>query len=225
MTEELLQWLDSFWNILLAGLTWTVPLTIISFALAMVIAVITALVQYANVRVLKQIARFYIWFIRGTPLLVQLYLVFYGLPSVDVLIDAFPAAIIVLSINTGAYAAETIRAALEAVPPGQLEAGYCVGMSYLQIIRRIVLPQAMRTALPSLGNNLISLVKDTSLASTITVAEMIMEAKRIIAVRYNAMEMYLAVAIVYLAFSTVLSRLQRFGERRIGAYQNQRGRK
>lgn len=225
MTEELLQWLDSFWNILLAGLTWTVPLTIISFALAMVIAVITALVQYANVRVLKQIARFYIWFIRGTPLLVQLYLVFYGLPSVDVLIDAFPAAIIVLSINTGAYAAETIRAALEAVPPGQLEAGYCVGMSYLQIIRRIVLPQAMRTALPSLGNNLISLVKDTSLASTITVAEMIMEAKRIIAVQYNAMEMYLAVAIVYLAFSTVLSRLQRFGERRIGAYQNQRGRK
>lgn len=225
MTEELLQWLDSFWNILFAGLTWTVPLTIISFALAMVIAVITALVQYANVRVLKQIARFYIWFIRGTPLLVQLYLVFYGLPSVDVLIDAFPAAIIVLSINTGAYAAETIRAALEAVPPGQLEAGYCVGMSYLQIIRRIVLPQAMRTALPSLGNNLISLIKDTSLASTITVAEMIMEAKRIIAVQYNAMEMYLAVAIVYLAFSTVLSRLQRFGERRIGAYQNQRGRK
>ncbi len=224
MTDALLQWLDSFWDILVAGLIWTVPLTIISFALAMVIAVVTALVQYANIRGLKQIARFYIWFIRGTPLLVQLYLVFYGLPSVGLLIDAFPAAIIVLSVNTGAYAAETIRAALESVPVGQLEAGYCVGMSYLQIIRRIVLPQAMRTALPSLGNNLISLVKDTSLASTITVAEMLMEAKRIIAVQYNALEMYLAVAIIYLAFSTVLTRLQRMGEKRLGAYQNQRER-
>ena len=222
MTEELLQWLDSFKEILVAGLVWTVPLTVISFTLAMVIAVITALVQYANLRGLKQIARFYIWVIRGTPLLVQLYLVFYGLPSVGLLIDAFPAAIFVLSINTGAYAAETIRAALESVPIGQLEAGYCVGMSYLQIIRRIVLPQAMRTALPSLGNNLISLVKDTSLASTITVAEMIMEAKRIIAVHYNALEMYLAVAIIYLFFSTVLTKLQRLGEKKLGAYQNQR---
>ncbi len=219
MSVALPQWLDSFLSIFVKGVTMTVPLTIITFALAMIIAVITALVQFANIRGLKQIARFYIWFIRGTPLLVQLYLVFYGLPSVGVLIDAFPAAVFVLSINTGAYAAETIRAALEAVPAGQLEAGYCVGMSYLQIIRRIVLPQAMRTALPSLGNNLISLVKDTSLASTITVAEMLMEAKRIIAVQYNALEIYLYVAIIYLAFSTVLTKVQRFGEKKFGAYQ------
>ena len=225
MTEELLQWLDSFWDILVAGLTLTVPLTIISFSLAMIIAVVTALIQYANIRVLKQIARFYIWVIRGTPLLVQLYLVFYGLPGVGILIDAFPAAIIVLSINTGAYTAETIRAALEAVPVGQLEAGYCVGMNYLQIIRRIVLPQAMRTALPSLGNNLISLVKDTSLASTITVAEMLMEAKRIIAAHYNPLEMYLAVAIIYLFFSTLLSKLQTMGEKKLSSYQKHGGRK
>jgi len=225
MSEELLQWLSSFWDILVAGLTLTVPLTIISFSLAMIIAVITALIQYANIRVLKHIARFYIWFIRGTPLLVQLYLVFYGLPGVGILIDAFPAAIIVLSINTGAYTAETIRGALESVPTGQLEAGYCVGMSYLQIIRRIVLPQAMRSALPSLGNNLISLVKDTSLASTITVAEMLMEAKRIIAAHYNPLEMYLAVAIIYLFFSTLLSKLQTLGEKRLSTYQKHGGRK
>jgi len=225
MSEELLQWLSSFWDILVAGLTLTVPLTIISFSLAMIIAVITALIQYANIRVLKHIARFYIWFIRGTPLLVQLYLVFYGLPGVGILIDAFPAAIIVLSINTGAYTAETIRGALESVPTGQLEAGYCVGMNYLQIIRRIVLPQAMRSALPSLGNNLISLVKDTSLASTITVAEMLMEAKRIIAAHYNPLEMYLAVAIIYLFFSTLLSKLQTLGEKRLSTYQKHGGRK
>ena len=115
MNGDLLQLLiDSFWQILLPGLTMTIPLTIISFSLAMVIAIITALVQFANVRVLKQIARFYIWVIRGTPLLVQLFVVFYGLPDVGIVLDPFPAAIIVFSINEGAYCAETMRAALEA---------------------------------------------------------------------------------------------------------------
>ena len=135
---------DSFWNILIPGLTMTIPLTIISFAIAMVIAIITALVQFAGIKVLKEIARFYVWVVRGTPLLVQLFVVFYGLPNIGILIDPFPAAVIVFSINEGAYSAETIRAALEAVPRGQLEAGECVGMTYLQIIRRIVLPQALR---------------------------------------------------------------------------------
>lgn len=97
----------------------TIPLTVISFSLAMVIAIITALVQFANIRVLKQIARFYIWVIRGTPLLVQLFVVFYGLPDIGIVLDPFPAAIIVFSINEGAYCAETMRAALEAVRPGR----------------------------------------------------------------------------------------------------------
>ena len=132
---------DSFWKILLPGLTMTIPLTVIAFSLAMVIAVIVALVQYANIRGLKQLSRFYIWVARGTPLLVQLYVVFYGLPKLGVVIDPFPAAVIVFSLNEGAYCAEIIRAALESVPPGQLEAGYCVGMSYLQTVRRIILPQ------------------------------------------------------------------------------------
>lgn len=214
--------IDSFWKILLPGLTMTIPLAIISFSLAMIIAIITALVQFANIRVLKQLARFYIWVIRGTPLLVQLYLVFYGLPGVGVLLPAFPAAIIVLSINTGAYTAEIIRAALESVPVGQMEAGYCVGMSYLQIIRRIVLPQAMRTAFPSLSNMLISLVKDTSLASTITVAEMLMETRRIIAATYETLWLYAEVALIYLVFSTVLTKLQSWGEKKLNSYQNRR---
>ena len=141
---------DSFWDILLPGLTVTIPLTVLSFSFALVIAVAAALVQFAGVPVLKQIARFYIWVIRGTPLLVQLFVVFYGLPRLGILIDAFPAAVLVFSINEGAYCAETIRAALAAVPAGQMEAGLCVGMHYLQIIRRIVLPQALKIAFPSL---------------------------------------------------------------------------
>ena len=209
---------DSFWNILIPGLTMTIPLTIISFAIAMVIAIITALVQFAGIKVLKEIARFYVWVVRGTPLLVQLFVVFYGLPNIGILIDPFPAAVIVFSINEGAYSAETIRAALEAVPRGQMEAGECVGMTYLQIIRRIVLPQALRIAFPPLSNSLIAMVKDTSLAANITVTEMFMATQRIVARTYEPLALYIEVGLIYLIFCTVLTRLQRIGERRLGAY-------
>ena len=202
--------IDSFGQILVPGLTMTIPLTIISFSLGMVIATITALVQFANIRVLKQIARFYIWVIRGTPLLVQLF--------VGIYLEPFPAAVIVFSINEGAYCAETMRAALEAVPAGQMEAGYCVGMSYLQIIRRIVLPQALRTAFPPLSNSLISMVKDTSLAANITVMEMFMATRRIAARSYELLPLYCEVAVIYLLFSTVLTFIQRAGERRLATY-------
>ncbi len=207
--------LDSFWKILLPGLKVTIPLTVIAFSLAMVIAVIMALIQFANVKVLKHIARFYI---RGTPLLVQLFIVFYGLPKVGIVLAPFPSAVIVFSVNEGAYGAEIIRAALESVPKGQMEAGYCVGMSYLQIIRRIILPQALRTAFPSLSNSLIAMVKDTSLAANITVAEMFMATQRIVARTYEPLALYCEVGLIYLLFSTILTKLQRVGEKKLDFY-------
>jgi cystine transport system permease protein len=210
--------IDSFWKILLPGLKITIPLTAISFVLALIIAVITALIQFADVRVLKQLARFYVWVIRGTPVLVQLFVVFYGLPSLGILLSPFPAAVIVFSINEGAYASETIRAALEAVPKGQIEAGYCVGMSWMQIMRRIVLPQALRTAFPPLSNSLIGLLKETSLAANITVAEMFMSAQRIVARTYEPLLLYLEVGFIYLMFCTILTGLQRVGERKLQTY-------
>lgn len=209
---------DSFGKILLPGLTMTIPLTAISFTLALVLATAAALVQFANVRGFKQLARFYIWVIRGTPLLVQLFVIFYGLPNLGVVIDPFPAAVFVFSINEGAYCAETIRAALEAVPIGQLEAGYCVGMSYLQTMRRIILPQALRTAFPSLSNSLIAMVKDTSLAANITVTEMFMVTQRIVARTYEPLALYIEVGLVYLLFSTVLTKLQSMGEKKLNAH-------
>ena len=209
--------LDSFGKILLPGLTVTIPLTAISFTLALVIAVAVALVQFAHVPVLQRIARFYIWVIRGTPVLVQLFVVFYGLPGVGILIEPFPAAVLVFSINEGAYCAETIRAALESVPAGQMEAGYCVGMTYLQTMRRIVLPQALRTAFPPLFNSLISLLKDTSLAANITVTEMFMATQRIVARTYESLPLYLEVAFIYLMFSTILTQVQRWGEKKLNA--------
>lgn len=209
--------IDSFPKILINGLTVTLPLTIISFALALVIALITALVQTAKIPVLRQLARFYVWVIRGTPVLVQLFVVFYGLPSLGVLIDPFPAAVACFAINEGAYCAETIRAALESVPAGQMEAGYCVGMTYLQTMRRIVLPQALRTAFPPLFNSLISLLKDTSLAANITVTEMFMATQRTVARTYESLPLYLEVAFIYLMFSTILTQVQRWGEKKLNA--------
>ena len=184
----------------------------------MVIAILTAMAQYAKIPVLTQIIRFYIWIFRGTPPLVQLFVVFYGLPRAGILIDPFPAAVIVFSLNEGAYSSEIVRAALESVPVGQMEASYCVGMTYMQTMRRIILPQAMRTAFPSLSNSLIALVKNTSLAANITVTEMFMTTQRIVARTYEPLLLYLEVGLIYLIFSTLLTFLQSWGEKRLGAY-------
>ena len=224
MNERLVQILvESFPKILIPGLTVTIPLTVISFSLAMVIAVAAALVQFANVRVLRQLARLYIWVFRGTPLLVQLFVVFYGLPDLGLRMDPFPAAELVFSLNEGAYCAETVRAALEAVPPGQLEAGYCAGMSWGQTMGRIILPQAMRTAFPPLSNSLIAMIKDTSLAANITVVEMFRAAEQINARVYEPLALYIEVGLIYLLFSTALTWLQRAGEKKLGAYEREEG--
>lgn len=222
MSERLLHILiDSFPKMLIPGLTMTIPLTAIAFTCAMVIAIAAAMTQYARVPILTQLCRFYIWIFRGTPLLVQLFVVFYGLPDLGIRIDPFPAAVLVFSLNEGAYCAETVRAALEAVPEGQLEAGYCAGMSYMQTMRRIVLPQAMRTAFPPLSNSLIAMVKDTSLAANITVVEMFRASEQINARVYEPLALYIEVGLIYLLFSTVLTWLQRAGEKKLGAYTNQ----
>lgn len=216
MNASLLElFIDSFWQILLPGITVTIPLTVFAFSGALVIGVAVALVQHAGVSVLKDLARFYIWVTRGTPLLVQLFVVFYGLPHAGVLVHPFVAAVVVFAINEGAYCAETIRASLESVPSGQLEAGLCSGMTYLQTIRRIVLPQAFHMAFPTLGNSLIAMVKDTSLAANITVTEMFMTTQRIVARTYEPLLLYVEVGFVYLLFCTVLTRLQSIGEHKL----------
>lgn len=219
MSERIISILiEGFGKIMVASIKVTIPLTIIGFSAAMVIAMFMAMVQYANVPVLKQIARLYIWIFRGTPLLVQLFLAYYGLPKLGIVMNAFPCAILVFSLNEGAYCSETMRAALEAVPRGQFEAGHCVGMNYLQIMWHVVLPQAFRTAFPPLSNSLISMLKDTSLAAEITVADMFMSAQKIVGRTYEPLWLYSEVALVYLLFSTVLTILQKYGEKRLSSY-------
>ena len=152
--------INSFPKILELGLKVTIPVSLASFILAFLISVLVAFIQFAHIKVLTSLSRFYVWIVRGTPLLVQLYIFFYGLPSLGIKLDPIVCAILVLGLNEGDYMSETMRASLEAVPSGQMEAGYCVGMNYLQIMMRIILPQALRTAFPSLMNSFIALIKD-----------------------------------------------------------------
>ena len=220
MNDSLIQLLlDSFPKILIPGLTTTIPLTVISFSIAMVIAVITAVIQIAKVPVLKSLARFYIWVVRGTPLLVQLYVVFYGLPNLGILIDPFPSAIIVFAINEGAYCAETVRGSLESIPKEQMEAGRCLGLSFVKTMRYIIFPQALRSAFPSLSNSLISMVKDTSLAANITVMEMFMVTQRIASRYYEHLALYIEVALIYLLFCTILTKVQAVVEKKLSKYE------
>jgi len=210
--------LDSLGPLLWGALVGTVPLTLISFALGLVIALGIALLRMSPNPVLSWIGRAYVSVIRGTPLLVQLFLIFYGLPSVGVVLDPWPSAIIAFSLNVGGYAAEIIRAAILSVPKGQWEAGYTIGMSNATTLRRIILPQAARVSVPPLSNTFISLVKDTSLASVILVTEMFKQAQKIASVTLEFMTLYLEAALIYWAICTVLAAVQDRLEKRLDRY-------
>jgi cystine transport system permease protein len=209
---------ESFWPLLLAAITGTIPLALASFAIGLVIAIGVALLRLSGNRVLAGIARFYVSVIRGTPLLVQLFVIFYGLPSIGVVIDPWPAAIIAFSLNVGGYAAEVVRAAILSVPKGQWEAAHTVGMSRGRTLTRVVLPQAARVSVPPLSNTFISLVKDTSLASTILVTELFRQAQQIAAFSFEFMAIYLEAALIYWIICLLLSTGQSAIERKLDRY-------
>lgn len=208
-----LMW-ESLGTLLWAGLVFTIPLTLITFVLGLLLGLVTAVTRLFGPKPLVAIARFYVWVIRGTPLLVQLFVIFYGLPSMGILLDAFPAAVIGFTLNVGAYSSEIIRAVISSVPKGQWEAAYSIGMNWRQAMSRTILPQAARVAVPPLSNTFISLVKDTSLAAAITVPELFQAAQRIVATTYEPLILYIEAAIIYLVLSTFLSTLQGYLERR-----------
>ncbi|HDN9007954.1 amino acid ABC transporter permease [Aeromonas veronii] len=207
--------IDSFWPLLRAGLIFTVPLTLITFVLGILLSLLVALARLYGPTPLVALVRFYVWLIRGTPLLVQLFLIFYGLPSAGIVLDAFTAAVIGFTLNIGAYSSEIIRATLAAIPKGQWDAAYSIGMNWPQVMWRVILPQAARIAVPPLSNTFISLVKDTSLAAAVTVPELFQAAQRLASVTYEPLILYIETAIIYLLFSSVLSTLQDRLERKL----------
>src|SRR5687767_15244970 len=210
--------IDSLGPLLWAALLFTIPLAILSFIFGVATGLLTALVRMFAPAPFAALARFYVWIFRGTPLLVQLFLIFYGLPSVGIVLDAFPAALIGFTLNVGAYTSEIIRAVLASVQKGQWEAAYSIGMTWTQAMGRIILPQAGRVAVPPLSNTFISLVKDTSLAAAITVPELFRAGQRIVATTYEPLILYVQVALIYLVVSSVLSTLQARLEKRLSRY-------
>ena len=221
MNSRLLQiLLTSIPKILLPGITYTIPLTLISFALGMVIAILVAVTRVMQIKLLSQFFQFYVWVFRGTPMLVQLFIIFYGLPNIGLNIDAFPSAIIAFSLNIGAYASETIRGSILAINKSQTEGAVACGLTIWQAMLHIVLPQAIKNCIPALFNSFISLVKDTSLAANITITEMFMATQRIVAVTYEPLALYIEVAAVYLLFSTGLTSLQKRVEKILSTNSN-----
>ncbi|WP_099974388.1 MULTISPECIES: amino acid ABC transporter permease [Lactobacillaceae] len=220
--------ISSLPELITAMLKFTIPIAILSFIFGLILAIVTALIKFITPSenkavkgiwyVLKAIASFYVWLFRSTPLLVQLFIIFFGLPSIGIQIDAFPAAIIGFSLNTGAYASETIRSALMSVPQDQWNAAYTLNFSTRQTLQYIVFPQAIRIALPPLSNSFIGLVKDTSLASSITILEMFQVSQQIVAKNYQPLLMYVVVAALYAIICTLLSWLQRYLEKRTNRY-------
>ena len=217
---------ESTWDLLVrsflpmveGAIKGTIPLALMSFALGMVLALAIALMRLSKVKPVRWFARFYISVIRGTPLLVQLFVIFYGLPSVGLVIDPWPSAIIAFSLNVGGYAAEVVRAAILSVPQGQWEAGHTIGMSRAMTLRRVILPQAARVSVPPLSNTFISLVKDTSLASLILVTDLFRQAQEIAAFSREFMVLYLEAAFIYWIICLVLSSGQSVLEKRLDRY-------
>jgi len=210
--------LSSFWPMFKAGLIVSVPLMLVSFALGLVLAFVLALMRMSKIKPFKAIAWFVVWVIRGTPLMVQIFVIFFGFPSIGVVLAPIPSAILALTISQGAYNSEVIRAALGSIPKGQFEACKALGMNRLQTMVQVIIPQAALVAVPSLANSFISLLKDTSLVASITVPEIFQTAKAIIAVKFEPLLLYLEAGFVYLIFSTVLTRLQGVLERKLGKH-------
>jgi len=209
---------SSFGPLVRGAVLGTIPLALVSFALGLVLALGIALMRLSSRRVLSATARAYVSVIRGTPLLVQLFVIFYGLPSIGVVIDPWPSAVVAFSLNVGGYAAEVIRAAILSVPRGQWEAAYMIGMPRRLALRRIILPQAARVSVPPLSNTFISLVKDTSLASLILVTELFRRAQEIAAFSGEFMLVYLEAALIYWVICLGLSAVQGSLETRLDRY-------
>jgi cystine transport system permease protein len=200
--------IDSLWPLLQGLVLGTLPLTAISFTLGIALALVLALARLSRLKWLRGLAASYISIIRGTPLLLQLFIIFYGLPSIGMVLDPWPSAIVAFSMNVGGYAAETIRAAILSVPVGQWEAAATVGLGRASTLRYIVLPQAARVAVPPLSNTLISLVKDTSLASAVLVTEIFRKAQELAAPTFQFFLLYGLAAVYYWIVSQGLTVVQ-----------------
>ncbi len=205
--------------LLLKAALITIFLAVISMAIGLVIGLFIALARISKNKVFYNLSTFYVSIIRGTPVLVQIFLVYFGLPQIGISLGAMTSGIIALSINTSAYLSESFRAAIMSVDKGQSEAAHSLGMTYSQSMRRIILPQSIRTALPTVGNTYIGLLKETSLVSVITVTELLYQTSLVIAKTFQPLTLYITVAVIYwiicTIFNVLLNKLEKRASRHV----------
>ncbi len=193
----------------------TLYIAVVALALGLLFGLVAALAKVSNNVIFRTLANFYIWIIRSTPLLVQLFLIYYGLPQFGLDLSPFLSGVLGLALNVGAYNAETIRAGIQSIGVGQTEAAKSIGMNHAQTMRRIILPQALRNIIPPLGNNFIILIKDTSLVSTITLVELTMKTQQLVGTTYKPFELYLAATLLYAVMTSVTAMLLHRIEKRL----------
>lgn len=222
--QKLLEWLANLvellgmaWPFLLQGAMYTVLFAAVSMVLGLILGFSVAVVRVTKVPVVSQIAAVYVSAFRGTPLLVQIFVLYYGLPSVGIEFTPVTAGILALTPNVAAYLSESMRGAILGIDKGQWEAGLSVGLTWGQTLWNIITPQALRLAVPSLSNSLISLIKDTSLISVITVTELMLATKEVIAETFQPLPLYLAAAGIYWLLSALFERVQKALENRLTA--------
>ncbi|AAG03702.1 MULTISPECIES: amino acid ABC transporter permease [Pseudomonas] len=222
--QKLLEWLANLvellgmaWPFLLQGAMYTVLFAAVSMVLGLILGFSVAVVRVTKVPVVSQIAAVYVSAFRGTPLLVQIFVLYYGLPSVGIEFTPVTAGILALTLNVAAYLSESMRGAILGIDKGQWEAGLSVGLTWGQTLWNIITPQALRLAVPSLSNSLISLIKDTSLISVITVTELMLATKEVIAETFQPLPLYLAAAGIYWLLSALFERVQKALENRLTA--------
>jgi polar amino acid transport system permease protein len=199
--------------------SWLVfVITVLTILVSWLCGLVAALAKASRFAVLRQSANFYIWFIRGTPTLIQIFIVYFGLPQLGIRLSPFVAGVLALGFNGGAYIAEIVRAGLSAIPKGQMESSEALGMSRFQVMSRIIMPQVFRVILPPVTNEAITMLKNTSLLSTITVVELTLYSQTIIATTFRPFEFYIATALIYLVMTTILSQVASRLERHYGRY-------
>ena len=194
--------------VMVKGALLTLKFAVASMALGLVVGLVVAIMRIGSNRLASGLAQGYVSLMRGTPLLVQMFVVYYGLPDLGITLDPTTAGIFTLTLNAGAYLSESMRGAILGIGRGQWAAAHSLGLTHVQTLRYIVCPQALRLAVPSLGNTLISLIKDTSLVSVITVTELLRSTQEVIAATFQPLPLYLAAAAIYWVLSTLLTRLQ-----------------
>lgn len=213
---ELLDLLQQAAPTLFRGVGYTLIFAVASMLGGLLLGFPLAIARILPSRWAQWPATVYVSLMRGTPLLVQIFVIYYGLPSIGISFSPLTAGILALSLNAGAYLSESLRGAILGVHTGQWSASYSLGLNYWQTLRHIIIPQAIRIAVPSMSNTLISLIKDTSLVSVITVTELMLATKEVIAVTFRPLPLYLAAAVIYWCLSICFERLQGRLERKLG---------